>query len=129
MFTSSEANVYRQLENVLISTHGFDFPSGKSEINTDSFLLVNKVIKAIELFPGSSVEVSGHTDSTGGAELNLKPSEQRAANVAKFLNEVGGISLSRLSSQGFGSERPVVSNESAKGRASNRRVEILIVNP
>jgi outer membrane protein OmpA-like peptidoglycan-associated protein len=129
MFTSSEANVYRQLENVLISAHGFEFPSGQSEIKTDNFVLVNKVIKAIELFPGSTVEIIGHTDSTGSAELNLKVSQERAANVAKFLNEVGGISLSRLSSQGFGSERPVASNKTAEGRASNRRVEILIVNP
>jgi outer membrane protein OmpA-like peptidoglycan-associated protein len=128
MFTPSEAKVYRKLENVLISAHGFDFPSGQSEINTDNFVLLKKVIKVIALFPGSTIEISGHTDSTGSAELNLKLSQQRAANVAKFLNEVGGISNVRLSWEGFGKERPVASNETAEGRASNRRVEILIVN-
>ncbi len=128
MFTPAEATVYRQRENVLISAHGFTFPSGQSEINSDNFVLLNKVVKAIGLFPGSTVQVSGHTDSTGSSELNQKISEQRAANVAKFLIEVGGISADRLSSAGYGKERPVQSNETPEGRAANRRVEILIVN-
>lgn len=127
-FTPSEATVYRKMENVLISAHGFDFPSGQSEINTDNFVLLNKVIKVIGLFPNSTIQISGHTDSTGSKELNMKLSKERAANVAKFLNEVGEIPLDRLSSEGFGSERPVASNETAAGRAENRRVEILIVN-
>lgn len=128
MFTPKEATVYRKLENVLISAHGFDFPSGQSEINTDNFVLLNKVIKVIGLFPGSLIQISGHTDSTGSSALNLKLSRERAANVAKFLNEVGEITRDRLSSEGFGSERPVASNETPDGRAENRRVEILIVN-
>ncbi|MBW1886460.1 MAG: OmpA family protein, partial [Deltaproteobacteria bacterium] len=104
MFTASEATVYRKLENVLVSAHGFDFPTGESEINTDNFVMLNKISQVIALFPGSTVEISGHTDSTGGDALNLDLSRKRAANVAKFLNEVGGIEKDRLSSDGFGSE-------------------------
>jgi len=129
MFTDTEATVYRKLENVLIDAHGFDFPTGESEIRTENFVLLNKITQVIALFPGSTVEISGHTDSTGSAALNLDLSGKRAANVAKFLNEVGGIDKDRLSSEGFGSERPVAMNDTAAGRASNRRVEILIVNP
>ena len=129
MFTEAEGTVYRKLENVLLSLHGFNFPSGGSEITTENFVLLNKVTKVIELFPGSTIEVSGHTDATGGAELNLKLSKQRAANVVKFLIEVGGISPDRLSSEGYGDQRPVARNDTQEGRALNRRVEILIVNP
>jgi OOP family OmpA-OmpF porin len=128
MFTEAEGTVYRKLENVLLALHGFNFPSGGSEITTENFVLLNKVTKVIELFPGSTIEVSGHTDATGGAELNLKLSKQRAANVVKFLIEVGGISPDRLSSEGYGDQRPVARNDTQEGRALNRRVEILIVN-
>ena len=129
MFTEAEGTVYRKMENVLLSLHGFNFPSGGSEITTENFVLLNKVSKVIELFPGSTIEVSGHTDATGSAELNLKLSKQRAANVIKFLVEVGDISSDRLSSEGYGDQRPVARNDTQEGRALNRRVEILIVNP
>ena len=75
------------------------------------------------------VRVEGHTDSTGSAQVNTTLSQQRADNVAKFLVEVGGISASRIMATGYGSERPVASNETPEGRAANRRVEILIRNP
>jgi OOP family OmpA-OmpF porin len=128
LFLPAEATVYRQRENVLITAHGFDFPSGESEIKSNNFALCNKVIQAIALFPDSKIEISGHTDSTGSAQINEKVSADRAANVAKFLDKVGGIPKWRLSSKGFGKERPVASNETAEGRAENRRVEILIRN-
>ena len=46
----------------------------------------------------------------------------------KFLNEVGGIPLERITSEGFGEQKPVASNETIDGRTENRRVEILIIN-
>lgn len=129
MFMPSEANVYQQRQNVLISAHGFRFPSGSSEIGPENFALMNKIVQAVKTFPNSNIEISGHTDSTGGAEVNKTLSQQRADHVAKFLTEVGGISASRIIATGYGKERPVASNETAEGRAANRRVEILIRNP
>ena len=128
MFRPDEATVYRQRENVLISAHGFQFPVGKSEFESRNFEVANKVIEAIALFPDSTIEVTGHTDSTGSAETNMRLSRERAANVKKFLHEIGQIPESRLSSEGFGKERPVASNETEETRAQNRRVEILINN-
>ena len=128
MFNESEANVYRQRTNVLISAHGFQFPSGQSEIQANNFPLMNKIIRAIKTFPKAYIEVSGHTDSMGDDASNQLLSESRAAKVAKFLNEVGEISSSRIMSKGFGETRPVASNETREGRAENRRVEIKIVN-
>ncbi len=128
LFTPSEANVYQQRQNVLISAHGFRFPSGSSEIGPENFTLMNKIIQAVKTFPLSSVEISGHTDSSGSAQVNKTLSQQRADNVAKFLVEVGGVSASRIMATGYGKERPVASNETPEGRAANRRVEILIRN-
>jgi len=129
LFTPSEATVYQQRQNVLISAQGFRFPSGSSEIGPQNFALMNKIIQAVETFPNSTIEISGHTDSTGSAQVNKTLSQQRADNVARFLVEVGGISASRLMATGYGSERPVASNATPEGRAANRRVEILIRNP
>jgi len=128
MFSEREANVYRQRENVLISAQGFAFPSGTSEIQTDNFPLMNKIIHAIKLFPGARIEVNGHTDSVGADTINKNLSEQRAEKVARFLTEVGEITASKITSKGFGETRPVATNETAMGRAENRRVEIKIIN-
>lgn len=129
LFAPSEANVYQQRQNVLISAHGFRFPTGGSEIGTENFALMNKIIQAVQIFPDSSLEISGHTDSTGSAEVNKTLSQRRADNVARFLVDVGGIPASRIMTTGYGKERPVASNEKPEGRAANRRVEILIRNP
>jgi outer membrane protein OmpA-like peptidoglycan-associated protein len=128
MFTKEEANVYLQRQNVLISAHGFQFPSGVSEIQTANFPLMNKIIRAIELFPKSRIEVSGHTDSTGADNINKSLSQARAEKVGKFLSEVGEIASSRITTTGYGETRPVASNKTAAGRAENRRVEIKIIN-
>ena len=128
MFTADEANVYRQRQNVLISAHGFQFPSGVSEIQTDNFPLMNKIIRAINIFPNSRIEVSGHTDSTGADNINKSLSQARAEKVSKFLSEVGEIAANRITSIGYGMSRPVATNKTAVGRAENRRVEIKIIN-
>ena len=90
--------------------------------------LMNKIIQAVKTFPESHVEIAGHTDSTGSASVNRNLSRARAANVARFLVEVGGIPASQVTATGYGEERPVASNETAAGRAANRRVEVLIIN-
>ena len=129
MFAAFEANVYQQRKNVLISAHGLRFPPGGSELESDNFVLLNKITKAIDTFPNSSIRVSGHTDSTGSDAVNMQLSEARAKKVARFLTEVGGIAADRVAVSGYGESRPVASNETAAGRAANRRVEILIEKP
>ena len=128
MFTADEANVYLQRQNVLISAHGFQFPTGVSEIQTGNFPLMNKIIRAIELFPNSRIEISGHTDSTGSDNINKSISQARAGKVGKFLTDVGEIDSKRITTIGYGESRPLASNKTAAGRAENRRVEIKIIN-
>lgn len=128
MFTSKEADVYRQLNNVLIRAHGFNFPSGKSDIRGENYALVNKIIKAIGEFPEASIVVSGHTDDKGSSTLNQLLSEQRADEVARIFVDIGRIAPDKISVLGYGEQRPVANNETIEGRASNRRVEVLINN-
>lgn len=128
LFTSSEAEVYRQADNVLIRAHGFHFPSGRSDIQSDNFAMLTKIIKSIEEFPNARIIISGHTDSVGDALTNKNLSIDRADKVARFIIDVGGINADRVTSSGYGKERPVAINETPEGRAANRRVEVLIDN-
>ena len=89
---------------------------------------MNKIIRAIKIFPNSRIEITGHTDSTGSDNINQSISQARAEKVGKFLVEVGDLSKDRIKTSGFGESRPVASNETAEGRAENRRVEIKIIN-
>ena len=128
MFTKEEANVYLQRQNVLISAHGFQFPTGVSEIQTGNFPLMSKIIRAIKLFPNSRIEISGHTDSTGSDNINKSISQARAQKVGKFLTDVGEINSKSITTIGYGESRPLATNKTAAGRAENRRVEIKIIN-
>jgi len=128
LFSPEEAAVYLQRGNVLIAAQGFWFPPGQSEIDAVNFPLLNKIVRAIGEFPASHIEVMGHTDATGDAELNRTLSKLRADKVARFLVDVGGVQPQRVMAEGYGEERPVASNDTVEGRAANRRVEVLIVN-
>ena len=75
--------------------------------------------------PEASVEIEGHTDSTGSAAYNQQLSERRAAAVADYL-ATRGIESSRIESRGLGAGYPVASNATAEGRSQNRRVDVLI---
>jgi outer membrane protein OmpA-like peptidoglycan-associated protein len=128
LFNPYEANVYRQGHNVLLELHTFHFPSGGTDIQEENFTLLDKIVTAVNLFPRPNVVVSGHTDSVGSAQTNQKLSKQRAETIASFLEKVGGVKRTSLTSIGYGETRPVANNETAAGRKSNRRIEVLIIN-
>ncbi|MCB2197964.1 OmpA family protein [bacterium] len=127
-FSTEEAGVFRQGDNVLIRLNGFNFKPGKFEVDAVNYALLNKVVAAINTFPGSSVTVIGHTDEVGSDQHNLDLSAARARSVVGFLSTVGGIDANRLTADGRGEEEPVASNETEEGRGANRRIDVLIVN-
>ncbi|MEW8027199.1 MAG: OmpA family protein [Candidatus Thiodiazotropha sp.] len=128
LFSAVEANVYRQGHNVLLELRAFNFPSGGSDIQSENFALLDKIVTAVKSFPNPDVVVSGHTDSVGGAEVNQQLSQRRAETVASFLEKVGGVDRNHLTAIGYGESRPVANNETEQGRKSNRRIEVLIIN-
>jgi OmpA-OmpF porin, OOP family len=98
----------------------FDFD--KSNINPDSFAVLDEIVEYLATNKGVKMEIQGHTDNKGTAEYNMKLSYKRADSVRKYI--VGkGITPDRLKVSGFGFSKPVVPNDSDENRARNRRVE------
>lgn len=83
------------------------------------------IARNLNQYPNSTVQVIGHTDSTGSQAYNMDLSQRRARSVAGILT-AAGVSTQRISTAGRGSANPVASNDTTDGRARNRRVEILI---
>jgi outer membrane protein OmpA-like peptidoglycan-associated protein len=125
-FTPNEARVYRQADDAVISLMGIAFRVGKSTIEPSSFPLLAKVQEAIKLFPGAAIVVEGHTDSDGSDSANLILSQDRADAVKQYLISNMGLDPEKVSSVGYGESRPVASNQTAEGRARNRRIDLVI---
>ena len=87
---------------------------------------LNAVATNLQSYPDSTVQVIGHTDSTGEAGYNQNLSVQRANSVANVLAGAG-VSFTRLQGIGRGEDQPVASNLTEEGKAQNRRVEIVIL--
>jgi outer membrane protein OmpA-like peptidoglycan-associated protein len=100
----------------------FDF--NKATIRPDGKPIVAQVVKLMKDNPELKVAINGHTDNIGSPSYNLKLSEERAKSVVDAL-VASGISRARLSSGGFGSSQPIADNDTEKGRAKNRRVELV----
>ena len=84
------------------------------------------IAESLKKYPNSLIDVMGHTDSTGSDAFNQTLSERRAQTVANYLQSQG-VSSARIRWQGFGETLPIASNDTAEGRAQNRRVEIKII--
>lgn len=82
------------------------------------------VLEALNKYPVLKIDIEGHTDITGSAKLNKALSQKRANTIMNFLISKG-IAKDRLTATGYGSEKPVATNKTAKGRQENRRVELL----
>ncbi len=99
----------------------FEFDSAKLTSNAEQTL--NDVAEKLNSNEQVRVRLEGHTDSVGSASYNKKLSQRRADSVRDYLASQG-VSSDRMESLGFGQERPVASNDTAEGRAENRRTEV-----
>lgn len=103
------------------------FESGKAALRAGSDKVLINALVGIKARPGWLIVVAGHTDSTGNPRLNQALSLQRAGAVRDWMRDTGDVPESCFAVQGYGQDRPVATNESAEGRALNRRVEISLV--
>jgi len=102
------------------------FATGSAAILPVSNTILNAVLDVLKQHPEiKHLRVEGHTDNVGAAAMNKGLSSRRAASVATWLIQ-HGLDSGRLSSEGFGMERPIDSNETPQGRQNNRRVEFHI---
>ncbi len=107
-----------------IVTNGIRFDVNKATIKPESFGVINEIVKLMNDHPNLRFSVEGHTDSDGGAELNMRLSEARAKAVVDKMTELG-IAPARLSFKGYGQTSPIAPNNTAEGKAQNRRVEFV----
>ena len=101
------------------------FDNGKYSLRPQAREKLAKVAGIVSGHPGLTLAVEGHTDSVGGDEYNQRLSEQRGGAVRDYLTGQG-MSTSSVTSKGLGETQPVASNDTAKGRQENRRVELVI---
>ena len=126
-FEPNEAEVFKQGETLLIRLKGIEFPSAKSDVQSKNYPLLAKVKKIITEFGnGSLVTIQGHTDSIGKKEQNLQISSGRAMAIKDYLEANMGEIVVKLQAVGLGDEKPLASNKTTKGRAQNRRVDVII---
>ncbi|MBN3863903.1 OmpA family protein [Pseudomonas frederiksbergensis] len=115
-------------ENVLVVTTPVD---GSFNPDRPAMLLpvtlgpLTRVAKILEADPKTAVLVLGHSDTSGAAPANVKLSQERAQSVAAIFR-LSGLQRDRLMLRGMGGEAPRAANDSAEGRALNRRVELLV---
>jgi len=112
-------------ERIVLDNVFFDFD--KATLTDESTTTLVQVVDVLTKNPTIKVEISGHTDNVGAAIYNKKLSLDRAKTVVDFLVKKG-IDKTRLTSVGYGAERPIASNKSDMGRAKNRRTEFKIIS-
>jgi chemotaxis protein MotB len=130
-----DTNVKLDMEKrglVIILADNILFDSGKARIKREAYGVLNKIASVIkEKAPDKSIGVEGHTDNVpithSSWKSNRELSTARANNVYHYLVKKGNLKPSMLTTMGYGEFRPVATNATSKGRAKNRRVEIVIL--
>ena len=124
--SGSGVGVARQGDNlVLRMPSDVTFASNQSSINPAFYPVLDDVSAVLNRYDQSVVDIIGHADADGAADYNLDLSRQRASSVAQYLVN-RNVLADRLYVDGRGESQPVATNETAAGKAQNRRVEILI---
>lgn len=104
------------------------FQKSSSAILAQSHDLLNEIVSVIQANPDiTKIAIEGHTSSEGGADFNRSLSKRRAEAVLKYLT-AKGIAADRLTSNGFGPDKPIASNDTEADREKNRRVEFNITS-
>ena len=115
--------IKQQDKDVLnIAMRDVQFEHNSATLRVDSYKILDQISKIISTYPEYKIDISGHTDNTGSADTNKKLSEQRARTCRDYLISKG-LAWSRVASHGFGSAKPIATNDTQSGRATNRRVE------
>ncbi len=124
---SAGVSVRRQGNNIVLEmASDITFPVNGDQVNPQFYSTLAAIGEVLNEYDRTTIEVSGHTDSTGADNFNLDLSQRRANSVAYVLSQ-NGVMPQRMYVIGMGESRPVASNANASGRARNRRVEIQII--
>jgi outer membrane protein OmpA-like peptidoglycan-associated protein len=120
-------SVQRNGDNImLVMASDVTFPVDGDQVNPQFYQTLAAVGEVLAEFNRTTIEVSGHTDSTGKDSYNQDLSQRRAQAVSYILAQ-NGVMPQRMYVIGLGESRPVATNATPNGRAKNRRVEIQII--
>ncbi len=103
---------------------GITFEYKKWDIKEEYNLSLDNIVNVLQKNPDMHIRIEGHTDNIGSMEYNIDLSQKRAEAIKNYLVR-NGIDESRISTVGFGYKKPIASNDTEKGRALNRRAEIV----
>lgn len=125
VITEGGGPIFKQImEEGKFVTNEIQFDVNKAVIKPESASVIQQVFGMLQSHPELKFSVEGHTDSDGDAELNQRLSQDRAASVVRRLVEMG-VAAERLTAKGWGASKPVAENDTAEGKAQNRRVEFV----
>lgn len=102
---------------------GVNFKTDSDELTAESLEILDGVAATLASHPEIKVMVAGHTDSDGDDAYNKDLSQRRAQSVVNYLVD-NGVSRDNMIAKGYGEEQPIAANDSAEGKAENRRVEL-----
>jgi len=126
LFKPGEVEILANLDgSLLLRLSVLQFASGRTGIDKKYFELLSRIRTGLGLYPEREVSIEGHTDNRGDPKANQRLSLKRAETVRDFLI-AAGMDGSRLKALGYGEVRPVASNDYERGRAMNRRIDIII---
>ncbi|HLJ85255.1 MAG TPA: OmpA family protein [Candidatus Angelobacter sp.] len=115
-------------ESTLPRTFVFDhlnFEDDSSQFTAESTHTVTELATLLKAYPNTTIQIVGHTDSTGPMDMNQKLSVARADAIKEMLVNQG-VGQERIATSGLGEEKPVASNDTEAGRARNRRIELIV---
>jgi len=110
---------------VTVTMSNIFFEFGSANLEKESFIELNRLADVLTANRNMAIELQGHTDNVGPAEVNLKLSQARANSVRDYLM-TKNVPIEKVTSVGLGESRPKASNDTTEGQSLNRRVEFII---
>jgi outer membrane protein OmpA-like peptidoglycan-associated protein len=120
-----EAGTCQQELDGYLARERVSFKPGRAELNDSSFPILD-MLASIARNCGARLEIAGHTDAVGDADVNLKLSQRRAEAVQRYLVR-SGVAEHRVEARGYGETQPIADNSTAEGRKQNRRIEFRVL--
>jgi outer membrane protein OmpA-like peptidoglycan-associated protein len=122
----SGVSVTRNGSEIVLNMPGnITFNTGSADLNASFFTVLDSVSAVVKEYNKTIIDVSGHTDNVGSDQSNMSLSQRRASTVGNYLQSKG-VQPQRIATTGYGETHPIASNDTAEGRAQNRRVELVL---
>jgi len=122
---SQVADTRESARGLIVNLPDILFDLGQANLKTEAKYVISQLSGILLLMPDLNLRIEGHTDSTGTPSGNLRLSQKRADSVFDFISGQG-ITATRMTTAGYGQDKPIADNTTNEGRKKNRRVEIII---